>query len=200
VDGLKRILYVDADREARLLMQDVLAPHQLDIVATDDEARALVRSRSYDLYLIAGSGPDSPAIALCAWLQRTDGRTPIVFCSSNGSDRYQQAAIEAGAVRYLVKPLDPTVLRSTLSLLLKLAELESARAMAIEQQAIHDELVLQSRKAQSAAAAAREKAQAALDAMLRAKAYRAFRAAGGNRANFERLWPDTLQRANCSKV
>ncbi|MGZ8212795.1 MAG: response regulator, partial [Burkholderiales bacterium] len=117
--GLKRILYVDADREARLLMQDLLSPHAIDLAATDEEAHALARHNSYDLYVVSGGGPDSTAIALVEWLQRVDGRTPIVFCSSNGTTRFQQAAVAAGAVRYFVKPLDSTLLRSTLTLLLK---------------------------------------------------------------------------------
>jgi len=184
--GFKRILYVDADREARLLMQDLLSPHAIDLAATDEEAHALARHNSYDLYVVSGGGPESTSIALVEWLQRVDGRTPIIFCSSNVSARYQQAAVAAGAVRYFVKPLDPTMLRSTLTLLLKLAELESARAMANVQKTIQHELV-QSPPAR--AAAARAKAAHAHECLLRAKAYRAFREAGGNRANFERLWP-----------
>jgi hypothetical protein len=95
-------------------------------------------------------------------------------------------------VRYLVKPLDPTLLRSTLGLLLKLAEIESARALTIEQKAIGEELLQQSLRARDAAAAAHEQAQGALEFTLRIKAYRAFREAGGNRANFERMWPSAL--------
>ena len=42
-----------------------------------------------------------------------------------------------------------------------------------------------------ATAAAGKDTQLANECMMRAKAYRAFRSAGGNRANFERLWPLT---------
>ncbi len=191
--ALKRMLYVDRDAAARLVMRDLLLPHAVDVAACEDEAKAIVRRNSYDLYILSGS-PGSSAVALCEWLQRTDGRTPIVFCSSNGTARYQQAAIAAGALRYLVKPLEPALLRSTVSLLLKLAELESARALANEQKAIHEALVERSREVQRTAAAAREKAEHARDSMLRAKAYRAFREAGGNRANFERMWPAALEQ------
>jgi DNA-binding response OmpR family regulator len=189
--AVKRILYVDADREARLLMQDLLSPHAIDVAATNEEAHALARRHSYDLYVVSGGRPDSTSIELVAWLQRVDGRTPIVFCSSNGTARYQQAAVAAGAVRYFVKPLDPTLLRSTLTLLLKLAELESARAMANVQKTIQHELVESSPEAR---AAARAKAHHASESVLRAKAYRAFREAGGNRANFERLWPAAIDK------
>lgn len=193
--GLRRILYIDADGEARLLMQDLLAPHELDLASSDDEARAMTRRCSYDLYIIAGGTPGASGIALCQWLQRVDGRTPIVFCSSNGSAHDQQSAIGAGAVRYFVKPLDPRLLRSTLSLLLKLAEFESTRAMAVVRQRLDDDLLQRSRQARAAAAAARDKAQEALDCLLRAKAYKTFREAGGNRANFERLWPGLVEQA-----
>jgi DNA-binding response OmpR family regulator len=196
VASARRILYVDSDAEARLLMQDLLAPHELDVVATEADARAIVRRHAYDLYVISGGSPASSGLELCAWLHRIDPRTPIVFCSSNGTARFQQAVIAAGAVRYLVKPLDPSLLRSTLGLLLKLAELESRRAMAAEQQAIHDSLVDQAQRAKLASAQAREKADAARSSMLRAKAYRAFREAGGNRANFERMWETALAQAN----
>jgi CheY-like chemotaxis protein len=56
----RRLLYVDADAEARLLMQDLLAPHEVDLIGTDEEARVLARRRSYDVYLVAG-GPDGIA-------------------------------------------------------------------------------------------------------------------------------------------
>lgn len=172
-------------------MTDLLASHVLDIAATDAEARVLARRNSYDLYVISG-GPDTAGLELCAWLQRVDGRTPIVFCSSNATLKYQQAAISAGAVRFLVKPLDPTLLRSTVNLLLKLAELETARAKAAEEKAIMEQLEERSRCAGAAAAAAG--GRDAQERMLRAKAYRAFREAGGNRANFERLWPATAEQ------
>jgi DNA-binding response OmpR family regulator len=198
VAARKRLLYVDADAEARLLMHDLLAPHDVDLAVTAAEARGLARRHSHDLFVIAGGGPDCFALALCQCLQRVDGRTPILFCSSNGSRRFQEAAIAAGAVRYLVKPLEPALLRSTIALLLKLAELESARAMVLEQKAISDELLLQSTRARAAAAAAHDKAQQAIERMVRAKAYRAFREGGGNRANFERMWPLALEEAQSS--
>ena len=185
--GLKRILYVDADREARLLMRDLLAPHAVDVAASDDEAHTLARTRSYDLYVVSGGGPSSTSVALVSWLQRVDGRTPIVFCSSNASARYQESAIAAGAVRYFVKPLEPIVLRSTLTLLLKLAEFESTRAIAVAQKVLGHDLTL--REPASGEPIARSKAREAEECMLRARAYRVFRVAGGNRANFERLWP-----------
>ena len=192
----RRILYVDGDAQARLLMQDLLAPHELDVVATEADARAIVRRHAYDLYVISGGSPASSGLELCAWLHRIDARTPIVFCSSNGTARFQQAAIEAGAVRYLVKPLDPTLLRSTLGLLLKLAELESRRAMAAAQHAIQEERVGEAQRAKPASAHGREVADATRERTLRAKAYRAFREAGGNRANFERLWESALAEAS----
>jgi DNA-binding response OmpR family regulator len=184
----RRILYADNDAEGRLLMQDLLAPHQVDIAATSGEARRLARRRCYDVYILGGGGPSSGAIALCAWLHRVDPCTPILFCSSDGHAQYQQLALEAGALRYQLKPLDPNVLRSTLALLFKLAQLESKRAMAAEQLAITDELIERSKRAREAAKVAREKADTANAHVLRAKAYRAFRDAGGNRANFERMW------------
>lgn len=188
---VKRILYVDGDGEACLLMRDLVAPYSLDVAGSEEEGRALVYQHSYDLYIVASSG-GGPPLGFCEWLQRVDGRTPIVYCSSNGTRRDQDAAVAAGAVRYLVKPLDPTLLRSTLSLLLKLAELESARALALEQQAIQDALLARARHPSSAGASAG--ADEDLRCLLRAKAYRAFRQGGGNRANFERMWPATIER------
>ena len=150
----RRLLYVDADAEARLLMQDLLAPHQIDIVATDEEARVLARRVSYDVYILA-SGPDGSGLALCEWLRRIDPRTPIVCCSSGGSAAHESRAVAAGALRYLVKPLDPNLLKSTLGLLLKLAEIESRRASAAVELAIQEELAARAERAREAARAAR---------------------------------------------
>jgi len=198
MSGARRILYVDSDRESQRLMLELLAPHETDIAATDDEARRMARQMSYDIYIVSGGSLAYDDIALCAWLHRVDPRTPIVFCSSNASTRRQQAAVAAGALRSLVKPLDPSLLRSTLNLLLKLADFESARAMAVEQQAISDELMQRSRDARAVATHAQEKLARASESLLRAKAYRAFLDAGGNRANFERMWPVAYDRARAA--
>lgn len=183
----RRILYVDADAEARLLMQDLLATYAIDVTGSDEEARVLARRNSYDVYLISG-GPDETALALCEWLHRIDASTPIIYCSSTGSAQHQGRAIAAGALRYHVKPLDPVLLRSTLGLLLKLADIESNRARIVEQMAIQDELTARAARAFTTTQNGQEKARQSLDSTLRIKAYRAFREAGGNRANFERLW------------
>jgi len=184
---VKRVLYVDSDSESCLLMKDLLAPHAVDIAASDPDARREARRHSYDVYIVTGGAPGSTGLALCAWLHRVDPRTPIVFCSSNGSAQYQKLALEAGALRYQVKPIDPPLLRSTMGLLLKLAELESTRALAAAQQAMR-ELDGRAPQAREPAIAAHEDAQRRRECVLRARAYRAFRDAGGNRANFERLW------------
>jgi DNA-binding response OmpR family regulator len=188
-DITRRILYVDGDREACLMMQELLAAQQLDVCGDDEEARVLARRHSYDVYMLAGGAPSSTSLSLCAWLHRIDPRTPIVYCSSNATAQHQQLAIAAGALRYHVKPLDPKLLKSTLGLLLKLGEIESRRALLAEEEAIHDELIARSRRTREAALSARQRAEHAIDCMLRVKAYRAFRDAGGNRANFERMWP-----------
>jgi DNA-binding response OmpR family regulator len=168
-------------------MRDLLAPHAVDVVASDADARRAARRHSYDVYVLTGGAPGSTGLSLCAWLHRVDPRTPIVFCSSNGTAQYQKLALSAGALRYQVKPIDPPLLRSTMGLLLKLAELESTRALAAAQQATQ-KLGESALHARDSAAAAHEDAQSRNECLLRAKAYRAFRDAGGNRANFERLW------------
>jgi DNA-binding response OmpR family regulator len=195
----RRLLYVDADAEARLLMQDLLAPHQIDIVATDEEARVLARRVSYDIHILS-SAPDGSGLALCEWLHRIDPRTPLIYCSSNGSAQHQSRAIAAGALRCLVKPLDPSSLKSTIGLLLKLAEIESNRARIVEEMAIQDELEARAAAAGARARAARAGAQHSIDCMLRVKAYRAFVEAGGNRANFERLWPTIVERSASARL
>ncbi|HEX2824834.1 MAG TPA: response regulator [Burkholderiales bacterium] len=191
----RRLLYVDGDAEARLLMQELLAPHQIDIVATDEEARVLARRVSYDVYLLA-SGPDASGLALCAWLHRIDPRTPIIYVSSTGTAAHESRAVAAGALRFLVKPLDPDLLRSTLRLLLKLAEIETRRARIAEELAIEEELTARAARARETVRAARAKAQRSLECTLRMKAYRAFLDAGGNRANFERTWPTVASDAD----
>jgi DNA-binding response OmpR family regulator len=190
---VKRLLYVDSDSESCLLMSDLLSPHTVDIVASDAEARRAARRQSYDIYVVSGGGPGSTGLSLCAWLHRVDPRTPIVFCSSNGTAQYQKLALAAGALRYQVKPIDPTLLRSTMGLLLKLAEIESTRAMAAAEHALEDELVKMYPQVHEPDTAVRVQGET-YGCRLQARAYRAFRDAGGNRANFERLWPNARDR------
>jgi DNA-binding response OmpR family regulator len=184
----RRILYVDADEEARLMMQALLAPYRLDATGSDEEARVLARRHSYDVYILT-SGADASGLALCAWLHRIDPRTPIIYCSSNASAKHQGEALASGALRYHVKPLDPNLIKSTLGLLLKLADIESRRAQAAAELAVEEARAEQAAHEPRDTRAAGARAKHTLDCQLRVKAYRAFRDAGGNRANFERFWP-----------
>lgn len=188
---IRQILYADRDGEARVLIKELLVPHELLLAESVGQARILARQHSFDIYIVA-SGGGSTEIDLCEWLHRIDPRTPIIFCSSMPSMRQEKAAIAAGALRYHVKPVDPHVLLGTVDVLIKLAQFESMRAGAAAQRAIVEELGRQPSSAGEIAAAARETAEESRDRRLLFKAYRAFKDAGGNRANFERQWPKLI--------
>jgi len=93
---------------------------------------------------------------------------------------------------YIVAPVDPHALLGTIDVLIKLAQFESIRGGAAAQRAILEELGRQPSSADEIAADAQKPAEESRNRRLLFKPYRAFKDAGGNRANFERQWPKLI--------
>jgi DNA-binding response OmpR family regulator len=85
--------------------------------STATEARALLRTESFDLYILDYRLPDMTGIDLCSRIRQTDKQTPIMFFSAMARDVDRKSGIMAGATDYLVKPHDLDRLTKTVKLL-----------------------------------------------------------------------------------
>jgi two-component system OmpR family response regulator len=106
------ILYIEDHADTRELVTFVLtqANHRVTPTSTSTDALKRARNEHFDLYLIDAWLPDGSGIELCKQLREFDPETPIMFLSAAAYDTDKQAAMENGAQRYLVKPVDVQVL------------------------------------------------------------------------------------------
>ena len=106
-DG-KHILYVEDHADTRILMSLMLkeAGFRVTEVTNGEEALKAARAGKFDLYLLDHTYPDVSGVTLCLSIREFDRQTPIVFYSGRALPEEKQAALDAGAQDYLIKPDD----------------------------------------------------------------------------------------------
>jgi CheY-like chemotaxis protein len=103
------VLYVEDHDDTRVLMTLMLerAGFQVTSVENAFDCLKLVESdQRFDLYLLNHTFPDASGVSLCKLIRQLDAQTPIIFYSSRAMPQEKEAAIEAGAQDYLIKPND----------------------------------------------------------------------------------------------
>ncbi|HEX8458560.1 MAG TPA: response regulator [Pyrinomonadaceae bacterium] len=104
------VLYVEDHDDTRVLMTMLLEQAGFTVTSADTAARCLELARErrgqFDLYLLDHTFPDASGVSVCALLRRFDQTTPILFYSSRAMPQEKEAALQAGAQDYLVKPND----------------------------------------------------------------------------------------------
>ena len=105
-----RILCVEDDKDwcelLELMFEQTGENYQITTVSTVREALILTENISFDLYILDYALPDGTGIEICRKIRQTDQITPIMFYSAMARKIDVQAAIEAGANEYLIKPDD----------------------------------------------------------------------------------------------
>lgn len=103
-----RILCTEDDPDNRDLIVMVLKQGGFEVnCATDaDDAIKLAKTERFDLYLLDTWLPGVSGLTVSQRLREFDAKTPILFYSGAASDVDKQAAKDAGAQGYLVKPAD----------------------------------------------------------------------------------------------
>ena len=160
------------------------------------EALTSLNKAVFDGYVLDYWLPDWSGVSLCRDIRKSDPHVPICFYSRARSDDAHKRALRAGADLFLTIPTEPQTLRSRVETLLLSRDTNTARAQAEEHRAIQTELQRRAEQAKELAAHAKESAQRAIERSARAQAMRAFIAAGGTRANFERMWPQVYSVAS----
>ena len=114
----KKVLCVEDDRDTCEVLHFVMTDYEFTAVHSVEEAKPLIESQSYDLYILDNWLPDGSGVDLCKKIREKHTRTPIIFTSAIGQLKEIDLAMEAGADRYLVKPYEPEALIKTVKELL----------------------------------------------------------------------------------
>ena len=116
----RRILYVEGweDTMVAITMRLGMSGFDVETARTMAEGLRLAKSRKYDLFLLAGILADALGLDLCMKIREFDRQTPIVFFSVLAYKTDKDAALDAGAQAYLVKPNDIDRLEETIHRLL----------------------------------------------------------------------------------
>jgi signal transduction histidine kinase len=135
------LLLVDDVPANLIAYRAVLEPlgHELVEATSGVEAVRLLAGRQFALLLIDVRMPGVDGFETVELLRRELRRaTPVIFVTGAGDDWTMRRAYEFGAVDYLVKPVDPDILRGKVRNLLALyeqgIELERRAALLMQQQ------------------------------------------------------------------
>jgi DNA-binding response OmpR family regulator len=114
------ILCVDDDEDTCGEMSALLelSGYTVRTASNMSDGLTLARGQSFDIYLLDYNFFDGTGIELCQKLRVFDPATPIIFCSGDDRAAERELASIVGAQAYLVKPIDPKVLRQTIDSLL----------------------------------------------------------------------------------
>jgi DNA-binding response OmpR family regulator len=125
----KLVLCVDDDEDICGEMSALLelSGYRVRTASNMAEGLTLARSQSFDMYLLDYNFFDGTGIELCQKLRGFDPATPIIFCSGDPRAAERELASNVGAQAYLVKPIDPKVLRQTIGSLLNHGTADAVR-------------------------------------------------------------------------
>ena len=114
----KLILFVEDDEESQELVAHTLDGYQLSTARNFANGLSQARQQDFDLYILDNWLPDGTGVELCRCIREFNQRTPILFYSAAGYKSDTQAALNAGAQEYLIKPVDPEDLKHAVTRLI----------------------------------------------------------------------------------
>jgi diguanylate cyclase (GGDEF)-like protein len=116
-DNKIKILLVDDKIENLIAMKKTLSPLKLDLVTTQsgNEGLKLMLANDFAVVLLDVMMPDINGFEVAALMHENDQTKyiPIIFITAiNKSDQNYIQGMEAGAIDFLYKPIDPVILLS----------------------------------------------------------------------------------------
>ena len=116
---MKTCLVVDDSKVVRMVARKILEDLQFDIVEAADGQQALEACLTTmpEVVLLDWNMPVMSGIEFLRELRKTEnGDKPIVvFCTTENDIAHIQAAMEAGANEYIMKPFDSEIIESKFS-------------------------------------------------------------------------------------
>lgn len=103
-----RVLVVDDDRGVRTALSVNLTKHGLDVILADDplQARELLAAEDFDLVLTDVRMPGGTGIELLHTIREKDPDAAVIVMTGFGSVEDAVSALKAGAVDYIIKPIE----------------------------------------------------------------------------------------------
>jgi DNA-binding response OmpR family regulator len=111
-----RVLCIDDDEDTCQMLSVLLelANYQVTTAGNLAQGLELAKTPQFDMYLLDLKLPDGTGLQLCQQIRSFDSLTPIILYSGEASLDSRQEAIAAGAQAYLIKPVEPDVLKETM--------------------------------------------------------------------------------------
>ena len=105
-----RILCVEDDVDSCEMIQMLLTlsddSYSVTGVHHASEAMERISAEPFDLYVLDMWLPEIDGLELCRWIRKIDSKTPVIFFTAIGKDSDREAALQAGANEFLIKPND----------------------------------------------------------------------------------------------
>jgi len=123
----RRVLVVDDDDEVRRTLSQILQHREYDVrlAAGAAEARAILRSASFDVVLCAVMMPGETGMTFLQSIGIDEPRIPIVMMSRVSDPAVANTALERGAYGYITKPFDANQVVIALDSAIARAKLET---------------------------------------------------------------------------
>ena len=139
------VLVVDDEPRGLLAMQELLAGHDRDVVAAASGKEALRRILKTDfaIILLDVRMPEMDGFETAALIRKLKRSrdTPIIFLTGAVEDESVLRGYEVGAVDYILKPVDPDILKSKVSVFVDLYwKKAQLRTLVIQQKTAEREL------------------------------------------------------------
>ena len=102
-----RILYIDDHEDSAEMLRVLLSEDEDYEVVTANSVRAaleLIRTETFDLYVLDHRLPDGTGIELCSKLHEETPGVPCIFYTGDAYELHRQQALAAGADDYIPKP------------------------------------------------------------------------------------------------
>ena len=109
---------VEDDRDTCDVLRFVMTDFEFTAVHTIEEATGLIKTETFDLFVLDNWLPDGSGVELCKQIRASGNSAPIIFTSAISQRKDIDLAVDAGANRYLVKPYEPEKLIKTVKELL----------------------------------------------------------------------------------
>ena len=107
----KRILCIEDDKDTCEMLSFLLSEYDFNFIHDPEKILPLIETEKFDLYILDNWLPGISGVELCKKIRALDSNVPVIFTSGSSRKKDIEAAFDAGANKYLVKPYEPEELR-----------------------------------------------------------------------------------------